>query len=92
VLRLVKTLFDNGGYHIQFNVLNTETLRDAQKHPEKYRDLVVRVAGSALSSPNCTPACRTRLSNGPCRVSASAEMPARNRSGVPHRHAGAESR
>jgi formate C-acetyltransferase len=45
VLRLLKTLFDNGGYHIQFNVLNTEILRDAQKHPEKYRDLVVRVAG-----------------------------------------------
>jgi formate C-acetyltransferase len=44
-LRLVRTLFDNGGYHIQFNVLNTEILRDAQKHPEKYRDLVVRVAG-----------------------------------------------
>jgi formate C-acetyltransferase len=45
VLNLVRTLFDNGGYHIQFNVLDTETLRDAQKHPEKYRDLVVRVAG-----------------------------------------------
>ena len=45
VLRLVKTLFDNGGYHIQFNVLDTNILRDAQKHPEKYRDLVVRVAG-----------------------------------------------
>ena len=45
VLQLIKTLFDNGGYHIQFNVLNTETLRDAQKNPEKYRDLVVRVAG-----------------------------------------------
>jgi pyruvate-formate lyase len=38
-------LFDNGGYHIQFNVLDTEKLRDAQKHPENYRDLVVRVAG-----------------------------------------------
>jgi formate C-acetyltransferase len=45
VLQLIKTLFDNGGYHIQFNVLNTDILRDAQKHPEKYRDLVVRVAG-----------------------------------------------
>jgi formate C-acetyltransferase len=45
VLGLVKTLFDNGGYHIQFNVLDTDTLRDAQKHPENYRDLVVRVAG-----------------------------------------------
>jgi pyruvate-formate lyase len=45
VLNLVRTLFDNGGYHIQFNVLDTNILRDAQKHPENYRDLVVRVAG-----------------------------------------------
>ena len=45
VLNLVKTYFDNEGYHIQFNVLDTQILRDAQKHPEKYRDLVVRVAG-----------------------------------------------
>jgi len=45
VMNLVRTLFVNGGYHIQFNVLDTEMLRDAQKHPEKYRDLVVRVAG-----------------------------------------------
>ncbi len=45
ILGLVKTLFDNGGYHIQFNCLDTEMLRDAQKHPENYRDLVVRVAG-----------------------------------------------
>ncbi len=45
VLGLVKTLFDNDGYHIQFNVLDTNILRDAQKHPENYRDLVVRVAG-----------------------------------------------
>jgi trans-4-hydroxy-L-proline dehydratase len=45
VVNLVKTYFDNDGYHIQFNVLDTNILRDAQKHPEKYRDLVVRVAG-----------------------------------------------
>ena len=45
MLNLVRTLFQNSGYHIQFNVLDTEKLRDAQKHPEKYRDLVVRVAG-----------------------------------------------
>ena len=45
VLNLVKTYFDNDGYHIQFNVLDTDILRDAQKHPENYRDLVVRVAG-----------------------------------------------
>ena len=45
VMNLVRTLFTNSGYHIQFNVLDTEMLRDAQKHPENYRDLVVRVAG-----------------------------------------------
>ena len=45
VATLIKTLFDLGGYHIQFSVMDTETLRDAQKHPENYRDLVVRVAG-----------------------------------------------
>ena len=32
-------------WHIQFNVLNTETLREAQKHPENYRNLLVRIAG-----------------------------------------------
>jgi pyruvate-formate lyase len=33
------------GHHIQFHVADAETLRDAQKHPDKYRDLRVRVAG-----------------------------------------------
>jgi formate C-acetyltransferase len=32
-------------WHIQFNVLNTDTLREAQKHPENYRNLLVRIAG-----------------------------------------------
>ena len=37
------------GWHVQFNTVSTETLLDAQEHPERYRDLVVRVAGySAL--------------------------------------------
>ena len=45
MINIVRTLFQNEGYHIQFNVLDTEKLRDAQKHPENYRDLVVRVAG-----------------------------------------------
>lgn len=42
---LVRSYFRLDGHHIQFNVVNAETLRDAQKHPEKYRDLIVRVAG-----------------------------------------------
>lgn len=42
---LVKTYFSFGGKHVQFNVINRETLLDAQKHPENYRDLIIRVAG-----------------------------------------------
>ena len=42
---LIRTYFKLDGHHIQFNVVDAETLRDAQKHPEKYGDLLVRVAG-----------------------------------------------
>lgn len=46
---LVRGYFDQKGSHMQFNVVSRETLIDAQKHPENYRSLVVRVAGySAL--------------------------------------------
>ncbi|MDP2662259.1 MAG: pyruvate formate lyase family protein [Dehalococcoidia bacterium] len=48
LLSLVKTYFDLYGWHIQFNVLNRETLLAARKNPEKYRDLVVRVAGFSM--------------------------------------------
>ena len=46
---LIRTYFDQKGMHMQFNVVDRATLIDAQKHPEKYAHLVVRVAGySAL--------------------------------------------
>ncbi|MBN2615774.1 MAG: glycyl radical protein [Bacteroidales bacterium] len=45
VSSLVRSYFKMDGHHIQFNVVNAETLRDAQKHPENYKDLIVRVAG-----------------------------------------------
>ncbi len=46
---LIRAYFDQKGSHMQFNVVSRETLRDAQKNPEKYKSLVVRVAGySAL--------------------------------------------
>ncbi len=46
---LIRTFFDKKGMHMQFNVVSKETLLDAQKHPENYKTLVVRVAGySAL--------------------------------------------
>ena len=43
--QLVRSYFKLDGHHIQFNVVTVETLRQAQKHPERYRDLIVRVAG-----------------------------------------------
>jgi len=34
-----------GGYHIQYNIIDSKVLKDAQKNPEKYQDLMIRVAG-----------------------------------------------
>jgi formate C-acetyltransferase len=52
VASLVKVLFIKKGIHVQFNVVGSETLRDAQVHPEEYSDLMVRVSGySALFTP-----------------------------------------
>ena len=45
VAQLIRGYFRMDGHHIQFNVVSAATLRDAQKHPEKYQDLIVRVAG-----------------------------------------------
>lgn len=42
---LVRTYFKLGGHHIQFNIVKSETLREAQAHPEMHKDLIVRVAG-----------------------------------------------
>lgn len=42
---MTKEYFRNGGMEVQYNVVDSETLRDAQKSPENYRDLVVRIAG-----------------------------------------------
>ena len=41
----IRSYFNMGGYHVQFNIVDSNMLRDAQKHPENYRDLLVRVAG-----------------------------------------------
>ena len=48
VMDLVDGFFSLGGQHAQFNVVSTEMLREAQAHPEKYGDLVVRVAGFSV--------------------------------------------
>jgi pyruvate formate-lyase/glycerol dehydratase family glycyl radical enzyme len=42
---LIRTYFDLGGWHVQFNVVSADTLRAAQKQPEKHKGLIIRVAG-----------------------------------------------
>jgi trans-4-hydroxy-L-proline dehydratase len=45
LVRLIRTYFQMGGHHIQFNVVDAATLRKAQANPDQYRNLIVRVAG-----------------------------------------------
>jgi formate C-acetyltransferase len=46
LIMLIRTFFNRlKGFHVQYNVVDRETLIDAQKNPEKHRDLIVRVAG-----------------------------------------------
>lgn len=45
LISLIKNYFNLGGYHIQFNIVDSKLLQDAQKTPQLYRDLIVRVAG-----------------------------------------------
>ena len=45
ICAFIRSYFRMNGHHIQFNVVSAETLREAQKHPENYRSLIVRVAG-----------------------------------------------
>ena len=45
VQALIQTYFDNGGMHLQYNVVSSDTLRAAQAHPEDYQNLVIRIAG-----------------------------------------------
>ncbi|MBR4895114.1 MAG: formate C-acetyltransferase/glycerol dehydratase family glycyl radical enzyme, partial [Clostridia bacterium] len=42
---VTKAYFDQGGLEVQYNIVDTETLRAAQAEPSTYRDLVVRIAG-----------------------------------------------
>ena len=43
-MSMLRTYCESGGYHVQFNIVSADTLREAQRHPEKYKDLLVRVA------------------------------------------------
>ena len=59
--RLVRSYFKLDGHHIQFNVVTAETLREAQREPEKHRDLIVRVAGYSDYFCDLTPALQNEI-------------------------------
>ncbi|MCG8635223.1 MAG: formate C-acetyltransferase/glycerol dehydratase family glycyl radical enzyme, partial [Desulfobacterales bacterium] len=61
VVHLIRSYFKMDGHHIQFNVVDEKTLRLAQKEPEQYRDLIVRVAGYSDYFINLTPALQEEI-------------------------------
>lgn len=61
LVQLIRSYFKMDGHHIQFNVVDKETLQRAQEHPENYRDLIVRVAGYSDYFVDLTPALQEEI-------------------------------
>ena len=60
---LIRAYFALDGHHIQFNVIDRATLIEAQKHPEEYKDLIVRVAGYSDHFRNLSKALQDEIIN-----------------------------
>jgi formate C-acetyltransferase len=61
LMALIRAVCDMKMWHIQFNIVNRETLLAAQKDPEKYRNLLVRVAGYSAYFVDLTPALQNEI-------------------------------
>lgn len=63
VVSMIETLFDQKAEQIQFNVVDSDVLRDAMEHPENYQDLMVRVSGYSALFTALAPACQLDVIN-----------------------------
>jgi formate C-acetyltransferase len=61
MLSLLKTFFDRGGWHIQFNITSREDLLEAKKQPDQWKHLIVRVAGYSAYFVDLPPAVQDEI-------------------------------
>ena len=62
-MQIIRTWCDLKHWHVQFNILNRETLLAAQQDPEKYRSLIVRIAGYSAYFVDLSPAQQPEIIN-----------------------------